>query len=66
MGKIVNWWRVQSRIRHLEYMTTRGGQVEMAWLYELAYIRRTGKLDWVNPNPMRVRPDSTIKPIPRS
>lgn len=63
MKRIVRWWLVRRRISELEYATSQSGQVEMAWLYELAYIRRTGKLDWVNPNPMRMRPaGSVIKP----
>lgn len=66
MKSFVKRLRVLRRIRRLEYAINRTGLVEMAWLYELAYIQRTGKLDWINPNLVRVRAaGSRINPPPR-
>jgi hypothetical protein len=59
-------WRVSRRKAYLRRLLNTANQVQMAWMYELSYLERTGRLDWVNPLQVTVRPaGSSIKPSPR-
>lgn len=61
--------RVRRRISYLERLIAVSRHTRVAWGHELGYIRRTGRLDWVNPNPIRVHPAShcfTPPPAPRN
>lgn len=46
--------RVRKRINELDVLIARSRQVRVAWFQERKHIQRTGQLDWVDPNPMRV------------
>lgn len=57
--------RVARRIRELTWLINHSRQVQTAWSRERGYLERTGRLDWVDPYPIRVRPaGSVMKPPP--
>lgn len=64
-------WRerhlVRRRRNELERLLATSRHTAVAWGQELAHIERTGRLDWVNPNPIRVHPasDRLMPPPPR-
>ncbi len=61
------WLKVRMRINELDRLINSSNQVRVAWFQERAHLRETGRLDWVDPNPMQVRPasDLLLPPAPR-
>ena len=51
--------RVRKRINELDVLINRSRMVRVAWLQERAFIESTGRLDWVDPNPMPLPRRST-------
>lgn len=49
-----NRFRVWRRKAELRRAINTSRMVVVAWQQELSYIERTGKLDWVDPNPIRI------------
>lgn len=57
----------RKRRRHLLWMIGATSHTQMAWIYELNHIRQFGRADWVNPNPIRVRPaGESLTPPPHA
>lgn len=60
-------WRCARRISDLERLINTSRMIYVGWAQEIAYIRRTGRLDWVDPNVPAVRPagDHPLPPPPQ-
>lgn len=58
-------WRVRRRIAELEWKITHERMLYVGTLAELNYLKRTGRLDWVDPYTPPVRPATDrLKPPP--
>jgi hypothetical protein len=55
----------KKKVKHLTRLLETSSQIRVAWMQELAHVEHTGRDDWVDPNPIRVRPaDHVMKPPP--
>lgn len=57
-GRLLHRYRVRRRLAELDYLLRFAEHIRVPWGQERAYIERTVRLDWVDPNRPRVRPAS--------
>jgi hypothetical protein len=64
---LLNRWRAAKRKSELRYLIATSRMTYVGWAQEIAYIERTGRTDWVDPNIPPIRPagSSFGPPMPR-